>query len=326
MILSEKIIQLRKKQGWSQEELAMQMNVSRQAVSKWEQAQSIPDLDKILLLAQLFDVSTDYLLKDNLEIEESSNDEEVAYVVRRVSLEEANKFLSLKENARFWVAFATFLCILSPTPLIWLGGAASNDVISMTTNTAGVVGLIWLIVQVAVAVTIFLIIDAQLNQYAYLEKETFELEYGVDSMVKQKQAQFRPTYVRYNIFGVVLCTLSSIPLFASTLFNKEIYQVTGLVGLLFIISIGTFCFIFVGTKWSAMQQLLEEGDYSREKKQKSHLVEIIAWVYWLLTTALYLFISFTRYSWDKSWIVWPIAGVLFGAIMIVANGFSTRKK
>ncbi|KAF1304540.1 helix-turn-helix domain-containing protein [Candidatus Enterococcus willemsii] len=326
MILSEKIIQLRKKQGWSQEELAMQMNVSRQAVSKWEQAQSIPDLDKILLLSQLFDVSTDYLLKDDLEIEEASTNEEKAYIVRRVSLEEANKFLSLKEKARFWVAFATFLCILSPIPLIWLGGAASNDVISMTTNTAGVVGLIWLLVQVAVAVTIFLMIDSQLNQYAYLEKEIFELEYGVDSMVKQRKEQFRPTYVRYNIIGVVLCTLSSIPLFASNLYNKPIYQVTGLVGLIFMISIGTFCFILVGTKWAAMQQLLEEGDYSREKKQKSHVVEIIAWVYWLLTTALYLFLSFTRYDWERSWIIWPIAGILFGAIMVVANGFSTHKK
>ena len=50
MILADKIITLRKKNGWSQEELAEQMNVSRQAVSKWESAQSVPDLNKILLL------------------------------------------------------------------------------------------------------------------------------------------------------------------------------------------------------------------------------------------------------------------------------------
>lgn len=66
MILAEKIMQLRKKNGWSQEELAEQMKVSRQSVSKWESGSSIPDLNKILLLAQIFDVSTDYLLKDEL--------------------------------------------------------------------------------------------------------------------------------------------------------------------------------------------------------------------------------------------------------------------
>ena len=59
MILADKIIRLRKKNGWSQEELAGKMNVSRQAVSKWEGAQAIPDLEKILRLGELFGVTTD---------------------------------------------------------------------------------------------------------------------------------------------------------------------------------------------------------------------------------------------------------------------------
>ena len=66
MILADKIIQQRKKNGWSQEELAEKLNVTRQSVSKWESAQSIPDLQKILQLSQIFEVSTDYLLKDEL--------------------------------------------------------------------------------------------------------------------------------------------------------------------------------------------------------------------------------------------------------------------
>ena len=70
MILADKIIMLRKKNGWSQEELAEKLNVTRQSVSKWEGAQSVPDLTRILQLAQIFEVSTDYLLKDELEEEE----------------------------------------------------------------------------------------------------------------------------------------------------------------------------------------------------------------------------------------------------------------
>ena len=64
MNLAEKIMTLRKKRGWSQEELAMQLNISRQSVSKWESGASIPDLDKILKLSEIFDVTTDYLLKE----------------------------------------------------------------------------------------------------------------------------------------------------------------------------------------------------------------------------------------------------------------------
>ena len=64
MNLSEKIMLLRKKQGWSQEELANHLNISRQSISKWESGQSQPDIDKIILLSQLFQVTTDYLLLD----------------------------------------------------------------------------------------------------------------------------------------------------------------------------------------------------------------------------------------------------------------------
>ena len=64
MILADKIIDLRKKNGWSQEELAEKLQVTRQSISKWEGAQSTPDLNKILAMSQLFGVTTDYLLKD----------------------------------------------------------------------------------------------------------------------------------------------------------------------------------------------------------------------------------------------------------------------
>ena len=51
MVLADKIMRLRKRQGWSQEELASRLNVSRQSVSKWESAMSVPELDKILMLS-----------------------------------------------------------------------------------------------------------------------------------------------------------------------------------------------------------------------------------------------------------------------------------
>ena len=62
MILADKIIEERKKNGWTQEELAQKLGVSRQSVSKWESAGAIQ-------LADLFGVSTDYLLKDEVEKE-----------------------------------------------------------------------------------------------------------------------------------------------------------------------------------------------------------------------------------------------------------------
>ncbi len=67
MNIGEKIQQLRKSQNLSQEQLAVQLEVSRQAVSKWELNESTPDTDKIILISKIFSVSTDYLLLENPE-------------------------------------------------------------------------------------------------------------------------------------------------------------------------------------------------------------------------------------------------------------------
>ena len=86
MILADKLIKLRKRNGWSQEELANKIDVSRQAVSKWESSSAIPSLDKILQLGELFGVTSDYLLKDEIEDEEFVDDTN-DLVIKLISIE-----------------------------------------------------------------------------------------------------------------------------------------------------------------------------------------------------------------------------------------------
>ena len=128
MILSDKIIRLRKKNGWSQEELAEKMQVSRQAVSKWEGAQTIPDLEKILMLSSLFSVTTDYLLKDEIEDEEFT-DEPDRTSVKRITLAQANEFLEWRKAASVRIAIGTFLCVIALIPLLILGATSEVHLI-----------------------------------------------------------------------------------------------------------------------------------------------------------------------------------------------------
>jgi len=72
MALSEKLYTLRKKSGLSQEQLAEQLSVSRQAISKWESGQSVPESDKLLAISNYFDISLDYLMKEDEEPKEIS--------------------------------------------------------------------------------------------------------------------------------------------------------------------------------------------------------------------------------------------------------------
>ena len=101
MILAEKIAFLRKKNGWSQEELGEKLGISRQSVSKWESGASIPDLDKIIKMSGLFCVSTDYLIKDEVEKITFPEDEGESGPedVRKISLEEANDYMDITASA-----------------------------------------------------------------------------------------------------------------------------------------------------------------------------------------------------------------------------------
>ena len=66
-MLSEKLYKLRKNSGLSQEQLAEQLNVSRQAISKWESGTAVPESEKLITISNYFGVSVDYLLKDDEE-------------------------------------------------------------------------------------------------------------------------------------------------------------------------------------------------------------------------------------------------------------------
>lgn len=69
MKLADKLIMLRKEKGWSQEEFAEKLDVSRQAISRWENGTALPDAQNILQISKLFNLSADYLLNDDYERE-----------------------------------------------------------------------------------------------------------------------------------------------------------------------------------------------------------------------------------------------------------------
>lgn len=196
MIFADKLIQLRKKSGWSQEDLAEQMNVTRQSVSKWESAQSIPDLDKLVRLSEIFGVSLDYLLKDEMEEAENLNISEDVPQVKRVSMEEANKFLAVKESTAGTIANAVFLCIISPICLFILGAVSENAKLGLPENVAGGIGMVVLLAIVAAAVSIFISNGSKTEPFSYLDTEVFETEYGVSGMVKERKERFKDTYTK----------------------------------------------------------------------------------------------------------------------------------
>lgn len=113
--LSEKIVKLRKNNGLTQEQLAEQLNVSRQSVSKWESGQAAPDIDKIVALGEIFHVTTDYLLKPS-ELDELAMKTEMLEKRQQEILENDKKrkerqYCILVSVSIYLIAFAAYMLI-----------------------------------------------------------------------------------------------------------------------------------------------------------------------------------------------------------------------
>lgn len=310
MILADKIIDLRKKAGLSQEELAEKLGVSRQSVSKWEGAQSTPDLNRILQLSEIFGVSTDYLLKEDIEtaqeVPSADTSEETEPPLRRVTMEEANKFLELNEKKALMIPVGVAGTILSVIPPI---------ICSSIDGAPDVIGVVLMFLIIAASVSLFIISGMLSKPFEFLEKEGIDTEYGVSGMVKDKQAKHRAIAIRDIVIGVMLCILSPVPAIISG------DSAAAPILLLCMIAAGVFLFVRTGITSGGYEKLLEEGQFTKEKKLADNNEKLVAimGIYWLIVTAAYLLWSFLTNRWDITWVVWPVAGLLCGVVKLSFN-------
>lgn len=330
MILADKIINLRKRNGWSQEELGQMLNVSRQSVSKWESMASIPDLEKIIKMSEIFGVTTDFLLKDELEMEEVkeiatidgkvTKTEETVMPTRNLSLDEVNTYMEIMEKAGAKFARAVSVCILSPITVILLGGMVDYGVITISEDRAGGIGVLVLLLMIISSVATFVMEGMKLSKYEFLEKENIEMEYGVAGIVERKREKFEPVFRKCIVYGVCLCIFSVIPMMIALIAEaKEVVFVYCVAMLLGFIAAGVYLFVRAGMIRDSYQKLLEEDEYTREKKLSNKKNEKIASIYWCTITAIYLAISFITMRWERTWILWPVAGVMYGALVVILD-------
>ena len=325
MLLSEKILTLRKKNGWSQEELAEKCGVSRQAISKWEGNLSTPELSKIVLLSELFQVSTDYLLKEDTQPQADADAEfppmeAPSQSLRQVTLAEATAFIQAREQAAKKMALGTVLCILSPICLFLLMGMSDSSLLPFSEDIGALLGLIVVLLFVCVAVTQFLGTGSLLKPFAFLEKEEFDTAYGVDALAREQKNTYESTYNRYTIIGVILCITAVIPLFcAAALGGSDFFVLLGLSLLLLLVSVAVYLFVVCNTIQNTYLQLLQEGEFTKSSKRHQKLLEPVSTVYWLAVTALYLGFSLITMRWESSWVIWPVAAVLYGVIVTLCR-------
>lgn len=305
MILADKLIWLRKKNGFSQEEFAEKIDVTRQAVSRWEGAQTYPDLSKIILISKLYGVSTDYLLID--EIEEESKpyrDRTAAEDIDRscceaqtkvdetdpgihvLTKEEANEYISYTKKYGVRCALASAAFILSVIPILILSVyAAANRRLSDAVVIG--VGSAFFAILAAVGCCILFVKTGEYGKYKYILSEPFSYENVLKEHIMIQKYKFISYYNALVAIGVLSIILSSVP--TAYFLLRGLWQwaiVTMTVALIIAVPI----FIYAVTRLNSYKNLLDKG--RNRKINKARTTVFVSTAYWFVMieiSMLYLF-------------------------------------
>lgn len=326
MNLQDKIVKLRKSHALSQEELAQRLGVSRQAVSKWESGQSLPDVDKIVAMSNLFGVTTDYLLKNAehecAEIQHGAYDNafDDTPSERSVPAEEIKKALAEKYREAKLITMAVFFFILSPLCLISLLAIADAGIIK--TAFALAIGLFVLFFFVTLGVGLCIYSSFLIAQYKETLKaipESPDAKELYQSENKNFETRRRLSY----ILGVSLTIISPLPIIFYAIFNgfestspgKEYIYFPLCMSFLFIsVAIGVALLTNAGMRDEALKLL-----NSKKSDRKKGPVDEIIDLYWTALPFIYLLISFLTGRWDVTWIIWPLAPIIPGIISAITK-------
>lgn len=329
-MLADKIIELRKKNGWSQEQLGEQLGVSRQSVSKWETGLAVPELDNLMQMSALFGVSIDYLLKEGPVSVYSEKSPTENYGeeenVRRVDHDTAMTYLDLVRRVAGRIAIGVSLCILSPIPLLLMSGYAEGFG-GISEDFAGGIGVAILLTIVALGVLILVWNGMKLSPYEYLEKENIAIDIETTNVVNAMEKEYETRFRAAHAVGVVLCVLGVVPLFiAVALDSIDFVYICMVALLLFMVAVAVQFFIRAGMPQGSYQKLLQEGEYTKEQKEVSKKLSFLPGVYWCSVVALFLLFGFFTEEWETAGYIWPVAGVLFAVVWGVASAVAKKRE
>ena len=239
-------------------------------------------------------------------------------------------FLCARKRSSTLIAIGVMLCIFSPITLLTLISLTRLNILILSINFATGIGVTILILLVATAVACFIAGDHWLKVNENFEYEECNLSEETRQQVFKARKNYEDRHLILKIFGITCCILSAIPLMTGSLFigtfsNSQLDDLmTGLAAVtLFLIGIGVFFLVKTNIVRDSFNIILQVDDYTAEKKANKKLIEKYATIYWMTMSFIYLTYSFMSNNWNQSWIIWPLAGIIYGILEAV---LSLKKK
>ena len=294
MAFSENLQYIRMQAGITQEQLAEQLEVSRQSVSKWESGASFPEMDTLLRICDLYDVNLDTLLRGSVE---ESNVSDTA------------QYDSFMNRFARRISFSIGAIIAAIAVLMVFDVVGIHEMLSAA----------FLLLVITISVVIMVA--------SGIQEENFRKKHPVivDFYTEEEKDTFHQKFVWYIAGGVGAILFGVVLLVLSFAFLPEREPYESIVGSVFMLIIAAAVTTFV---YGGMQEdkykiwkYNRDNNPTPEAKKRLNMIGTACGCIMLLATAIYVALGFTRGSWGTSWWVFPIGGILCGIVSVVLNPY-----
>lgn len=245
------------------------------------------------------------------------------HVPEQISLDRAEAYVQRVRETQILTAISTPLLVLSPIALLfalWLSDTGR----ALTDEIAVGIGLVVLLVVIAAGVLLGMRRDAQVRPFADIENGDFtpsrEVTRYAERLVEEGGTRSGKG------LAVALFILSPLCVILPPLIGSDDLALLGTVGTLLLVGLGLFFWIAPNGPTRAAEHLLREHeDQDDPESSTSPVLRAVAAVWWPLTIAVFLVWGLAFDGWDRSWVLFPVSGILYGALWALSGALNDRE-
>lgn len=256
-------------------------------------------------------------LADDLGLREAVSLEKKISVdnsTRTITLEEAKAFLSAKADGGFKIGLGVLLCIISVT----------GPILVDTVGLHGSLSILLMFGMIAAAIIIFITTGSSLAKWHFVEKEKCQIDMQTARYVHDAKEKYASAHALRKSIGIIFCAMCWLP--AAVFSEFSVFRaIDDLAAVLLFTFVGIGVLLLISTNTingsyktllSLNDKTLVSGNYTPSQKREyvSAGAQLVGELYWPVVTSVYLIWSFISFDWHITWIVWVVAGIMFGAI------------
>lgn len=237
-------------------------------------------------------------------------------------LEDAKAYLKDAIKCSQLIALGVMLCIISPTPFIFMGAYSDTANSDFAVVRTGAIAIFVMFFFIGLAVAFFICAGVTKGKWQQIKRKTVGIDFHVTDYTKTQYESLRSSHALCLSIGCMFCILSFIPVVLISAVIPAGFWVECSAAFLFIlVAIGVYLIVFTANRNAGYQSLLSLNakgtignihvpESAKEVEYTSKGVATVMSVYWQTVTCIYLCVSFISFDWHITWIIWPVAAVL----------------